>query len=230
MNPATRLMVEKLKHLAESGLSYREAAEELGATYHCIASYANKYNIPFRHLKRGRPAEGPDERSSDMRLLYEQGQTLEQIGRRYGITRERVRQIMTKHYGTRAANGGKAEITRQVRRARFKHRNDRSLKVWGCSYRDYRKLVKHPDKPTYAYWAQRKNAVHRGIGWELNLWQWWKTWEQSGHWGERGRGRGYGMCRLNDTGPYSVDNIYIATGVDNIRDYWINKRSAEIAA
>ena len=35
---------------------------------------------------------------------------------------------------------------------------------------------------------------------------------KSGRWEQRGRARDkYVMCRRNDTGPYSVSNVYIAT-------------------
>jgi hypothetical protein len=63
------------------------------------------------------------------------------------------------------------------------------------------------------------------IGWELNLWQWWSIWQRSGKWEQRGRGSRYGMCRFNDTGPYASGNVYIATCVDNTKDYWANRRS-----
>jgi hypothetical protein len=98
-------------------------------------------------------------------------------------------------------------------------------RAWGCSYSDYRSILAHKDQPNHAFSMQRKNAERRGIDWELSLSQWWKVWEQSGHWNERGRGAGYCMCRLNDTGPYAIDNVYIATGIENMRDYWVNKRS-----
>lgn len=162
-----------------------------------------------------------------MRAQYVAGQTLEQIGERYSITRERVRQIITKHYGIRAKDGGKAEVARKNRQAFQKKRDARMMKCWGCTYKQYRSILKRPDQPTYAFSQQRKSAGQRGIGWELNLWQWWKIWEHSGHWAERGRGHGYGMCRLNDVGPYAADNVYIGTGVENVQDYWVNKRAAD---
>jgi hypothetical protein len=33
------------------------------------------------------------------------------------------------------------------------------------------------------------------------------------------------MCRLGDQGPYSIDNVYIASGAVNIQDYWADVKS-----
>lgn len=229
MNAATRLMVAKLADLAERGMTYTEAAQEAEISYHLVASYARRFDLEFRQEKRGRKiSTRKDERSADMRLMYEEGNTLIQIGQKYGITRERVRQILTRDYGTRAKDGGKAETGRRKRREFHKKRDARCLKYWGCTYRQYRSVLKMEGKPTRCWHAQRQNAAKRSIAWELNLWQWWKLWQQSGHWSERGRGNGYCMCRLNDVGPYSVDNVYIATGGDNMRDYWVRRRAASV--
>lgn len=230
MNPATRLMIEKLNELALQGMSYAQAAAVIDGKYHYVAGFSRRYGIPFRLEQRGRKLGSGreaaiNERSEEMRALYIDGQTLEQIGKKFGISRERVRQILTLHYGMRAPNGGKAVASRKARKEFNRKRDARHIKHWGCSYREYQKILKHPDLPTRAFASQRQNAKKRGIEWSLSLWQWWKIWEQSGHWAERGRGRGYCMCRLNDCGPYSVDNVYIATGAENMRDYWVNKHA-----
>lgn len=226
MNPATSLMVAKLNELAALGKTYEEAAREIGTTYGYIASYVSRFGIPLRQKPRGRPRRvAPDERGEDMRALYLDGITLREIGEKYAITRERVRQILHKDFGIRAPDGGKSASCRKARQAFNKKRDARCMKHWGCSYRNYKRILKHPGQPTYAFSAQRKNAQQREIGWELSLWDWWKIWETSGHWDDRGRGRGYGMCRHNDVGPYAVDNVYIATGTENIQDYWADVKS-----
>lgn len=224
MKLSARLLIEHLRSLASQDKTMREAAKETGLCYTYICKLSNDHDIEFR---RQRMADTPErqQRAADMRLRFENSETLEDIGKRYGLTRERVRQILTGRFGITAKDGGKAEQGRRARRERSKQREARSQKAWGCSYRDYRRIMKQPGRPTYAYIAQRRNARERGIGWEITLWQWWQTWERSGHWAERGRGRAYQMCRLNDKGPYAVDNVYIAPGDDNMRDYWVNKRA-----
>lgn len=69
--------------------------------------------------------------------------------------------------------------------------------------------------PIDAFYAQRKSAKHRGIGWEMTIWEWWSIWHDSGHWNQRGIGAGYMMCRKGDEGPYAVGNVFIATGIVN---------------
>lgn len=229
MSIGTKLLIAELHRLAALGMTYGDAAENLGCSYANIVQHALRHGVAFRLKQRGRKALETDLRSEDMRALYTQGQTLEQIGQKYSITRERVRQIMKKRHGVTAKDGGAAERGRQNKAKRNKVRDQKSLKAWGCTHREYMRILRHKGRPTYAYWSQRKNANTRGIAWEFNLWQWWKIWELSGHWDARGRGHGYAMCRHNDVGPYSPDNVYIATCVENIQDYWANKR-AEVAA
>jgi len=229
MNPATRLMVMKLSVLASRGMTIPQAAEEIDASYIYVHHFADRHGIVFVGAKRGQQPAPPDERSDAMRVLYLDGKTLEEIGQQFGVTRERVRQIVTKHYGKLAASGSGHERSRRRKLSAAEKRDARYMKTWGCSYRQYRTVVKYVSKPTYAFIAQRRNAATREIAWELNFWQWWTIWQQSGHWGQRGRGTGYCMCRLNDTGPYAVDNVYIATGPENMQDYWVNRRASDNA-
>lgn len=225
MKKSAELLVAFLRNLAAQGKTLAEAAAEAGMVYSYINRLSSQHDIQF---KRQYKAETPESRlrAADMRRRYEDGQTLEEIGRQYDLTRERVRQILTRRFGTTSKDGGQSEMARRKRRGFHKKRDARAMRAWGCNYKQYHNILKHPDKPTYCFSQQRKNADQRGIGWELTLWQWWKIWEQSGHWAERGPGRGYGMCRLNDIGPYAVDNVYIATGTDNMKDHWVNKRAA----
>jgi hypothetical protein len=227
MRLSTKLLIEHVRDLAGQGKTLAEAADKAGLSYAYLCKLSNDHEIIFTRQKMSERPEGRA-RAEDMRQRYENGETLEQIGQRYSLTRERIRQIISKKFGTTARDGGQAEMARRKRRDFHKKRDARSMRSWGCSYRDYTKILKHPDQPTYKFSQQRKNADQRGIGWELTLWQWWKIWQQSGHWDDRGCGRGYGMCRLNDTGPYSVDNVYIGTGVENMQDYWVNKRASAI--
>ena len=91
-----------------------------------------------------------------------------------------------------------------------------------CELRDIghemlRRGARQDTMPLRAYSHQRTAALNvRGIGWELTLMQWWAIWRDSGHWHERGAGRGYQMCRKGDEGPYAVGNVYIGPGAVNL--------------
>lgn len=68
---------------------------------------------------------------------------------------------------------------------------------------------------------QQRSANERGIAWEMTLDEWWRVWQDSGHWSQRGRRSGqYVMARLGDVGPYSVANVYITTSGENVKDYY----------
>lgn len=227
MKLAARLMVEALTDYAASGFTMQETADQTELSYQSVANYARRYKIKF--LRSG--LSHPSERTDRMAALYRSGKTLAQIGEEFRVTRERVRQIINKHHGLTAKHGGKAKTTKDKRKKIYAARDARSLKKWGCAWSQY-VLLRDMGWPTRAYARQKINAASRGIGWELTLWQWWTIWQDSGHWEERGRGRAYHMCRKLDQGPYSVDNVYIATGVQNMQDYWAHVReaSAEVAA
>lgn len=168
------------------------------------------YRCPILAAKR---KERDQKRWAPMAALYRSGMTLEQIGRQYGCTREYIRQCLAK-IGVKATEGGKSRRAADKRAAREAKRNAQSLVKWGCSWHQYIEL-RHMSWPTRAFCAQRSNANKRGISWEMNLWQWWSIWQQSGHWNERGRGQGYVMCRVGDTGGYSVGNVFIAPARTN---------------
>jgi hypothetical protein len=69
------------------------------------------------------------------------------------------------------------------------------------------------------YWAQKAHANERGIPFLLTLEQWCNIWEQSGKWEKRGKNRGqYCMSRYGDNGPYAIDNVFIQTNKNNVRD------------
>ncbi|WP_019567333.1 hypothetical protein [Agrobacterium sp. 10MFCol1.1] len=71
--------------------------------------------------------------------------------------------------------------------------------------------------PLRAYQHQKFAAeVKRGIEFRLTLMEWWDIWEKSGHWADRGLGRGWHMCRIGDQGCYEVGNVFIGEGVENL--------------
>ena len=69
------------------------------------------------------------------------------------------------------------------------------------------------------YKAQRINAERRGLDFLLSYEEWLGIWVDSGKLDQRGRGsQKYCMCRYNDVGPYKIGNVFIGTGLENVRD------------
>jgi DNA-binding CsgD family transcriptional regulator len=207
-------LVEKVKNLAGQGRNRQQIGDELGVSYPYVSALGTKHGIEFVRKPYSGAKRVPGTREHQMAALYKSGRTLNQIGQEFGLTRERVRQLLTKFFGFRWKDGGHHKVALD-KRARFEaKRNQRSLVKWGCGWEDYVK-IRDLKKPTRAFSSQRKNADYRGIPWDLTLWQWWSIWQQSGHWHQRGRGQGYVMCRVGDEGPYAPGNVFIALATEN---------------
>lgn len=75
--------------------------------------------------------------------------------------------------------------------------------------------------PKGQYSVQKRKAKQRQIEWRLSFDDWWNIWQESGHWEERGDSKGkYCMSRYGDTGPYSVENVYINKFEDNTKEVY----------
>lgn len=220
--PAGSANLQRIFECAQRGLTRTETADELGLSIHTVGAYGRENGVVFRHAS----AVLSDPRSEPMAAMYKTGKTLEEIGSVYSITRERVRQILKKYHGLVGKDGGKAaQAVIRKQRAEAK-RNAKFLARYGCSYGDYRDFVAlskdmcangstYYKAPLGAYRSQERNAKSRGIEWCITILEWWDVWQKSGKWELRGRGHGYMMCRFGDVGPYTVGNVYIATGIHN---------------
>jgi hypothetical protein len=63
----------------------------------------------------------------------------------------------------------------------------------------------------------RRNAACRGIDFELTFEEWFRFWDDSGHFHERGVKKGqYVMARYGDSGPYAIGNVKIIRHEENI--------------
>lgn len=177
-------------------------------------------------MKRGPAKDGA--RVARMCRLYSEGHTLQQIGTVYGITRERVRQIVTTA-GMKKEEGGVAkrgaDKAARIEAARMARLNRVTLADLGCDFPTLlalndgkRKHAKGSVAQTFL--RQRINAKHRGIEWRLTFPEWHAIWAASGRYEDRGRhADGYVMARIQDFGPYAAWNVYITTARQNVTDY-----------
>lgn len=152
---------------------------------------------------------------------YRNGETLQQIGRDYGVSRERIRQIVTKQ-GCNSFSGGASvrALLNAIHRPKSTKAEQACMSVYGCSIDRRTEInaglnVCHKGSPALRYREQRRNAIGRGIDWEITFPEWWSVWQESGNWEQRGRGYGFCMARIGDTGPYSKDNVEIKTCAEN---------------
>lgn len=92
-----------------------------------------------------------------------------------------------------------------------------------------RKYQELKGTPLGKFKQHKERARGSKIPFLLSFDEWWKLWQDSGHWEERGKGTDkYQMCRLGDEGPYSIDNVYIATTQVNGRDAWFNGKTQHL--
>ena len=75
------------------------------------------------------------------------------------------------------------------------------------------------------YTQQQYAANQRGIEWLYTFETWWKQWNESGYWEQRGNKQNqYCMGRKGDIGPYSPDKVDIILATKNSSDGNLGKR------
>lgn len=157
-----------------------------------------------------------------MLALYRQGESLAAIGKRYKITRERVRQILNHTFGITAKDGGACMKSRLRIEALKAERNRRYIAKYGMPYREFKELSRSGVR--LAYYYQKRSAKNRGIAYHLTLRDFWEVWKASGKWPMMGRGKGkYCLTRIGDIGAYEVGNVVVMTNEENGRLYAASK-------
>ncbi len=235
----SRDLTKLVRENAGMGLTRGETAKKLGICYSVVCQIARDENIDFFRVYTHQEDIGEEyqKRADIMAALYRNGYTLVQIGEQYGITRERVRQIIAKVHGMNRFSGGQHAKAEKTAAKKQSKKDAACYKRYGCSHSEWRGLLELGEvmvsegkssntTPTGAYRMQKKNAAARGIPFHLTVTQWWDIWQTSGKWDERGRGQGYVMCRRGDEGPYAVGNVYIDTAAHNSSDAPKKKKSS----
>lgn len=168
------------------------------------------------------PGRADPKRTDEWERRYRAGATLAEIGKAFGVTRERVRQLLAKRGVTRL-DGGSTERSRQLGRRIAAERDARYIAKYGMPFKAYRAV---PPLARARYKEQRRNAQHRRIEWHFTLASWWGVWLASGRWEQRGRTRGaWVMSRIGDTGPYSPGNCRLVPAQANIQEYYDRERA-----
>ena len=164
--------------------------------------------------------------------MYGDGYTLQWIGNHFGVTRERVRQILTTEGIACRRRGAKGRVSASIpkpKRQVGEWLDIRDFAAYGCNHAETTACndglpLSRRGSPAWLFRKQKENAQSRGIGWTLTLPQWVAIWRESGHFAERGNG-GYVMARSGDVGPYALGNVYITTSAQNIKDGFAFRRA-----
>jgi len=146
--------------------------------------------------------------------LYKSGATLKEIGEKFGVTRQRINQILSQS-GVKASDGGKFVSSAANRAANEeKRKSNKFSERHGLTKEEW--LEAKNSGLLMAYRSQKRNAGTRGIQWLFAFKEWQAIWVDSGKLEQRGRfGDGYCMSRKNDDGPYAPWNVEIKTIREN---------------
>lgn len=220
----------KLATLMCESAPISKITKELNLSRYCVKAYFAESLDGYSPKRKEREGGKEKDTSRDVNMcnMFKSGLTLEEIGKKYGISRERVRQIL-KRYDITRRDGGQAIRARERMRSkaiRHKKKADKlKRESLGCDLNEwkyYRSFNKDYYKtPIHAYIQQRSNSRSRDIAWNITINEWWSVWEASGKWGERGVGKDlYVMGRHGDLGSYEIGNVKIITMSENSREYY----------
>lgn len=135
--------------------------------------------------------------------LYVNGETMQRIGDRYSISRERVRQILHT-LGAKRSNGGASLRARRradnLRMEACKKKNVTSMRVYGVPRKDRDAA---PVELRHAYLRYKRNHGRKRDGFHLTLSEWLELWAISG------LEVGDGQCVRRADGPYEAWNLIV---------------------
>lgn len=155
-------------------------------------------------------------RDESIKAMYQSGMTLQQIGDQHSLSRERIRQVLRK-IGVSPESGGAAKrlsVKRDLARHAVELRLIQKHDVDTVTMQELRQM-----RVVHAWMQQRTNARRRGIGWHLTIGQFWKIWQDSGKWSNRGCGKGkYCLSRYGDLGDYRIGNVWVCEFAENCRE------------
>ena len=145
--------------------------------------------------------------------------TMQMIGDKYGLTRERVRQILGK-YGIKRNEGGYYKASRikkeNLEAKKIIERENKWLPFYGCTNKEFKKINKGPYRITKncpaASYSSFKRFIERRETVYLTLPQWVKVWKDSGHWRLKIKGKGkckYIIAKIIEEGKYSFCNVHV---------------------
>jgi DNA-binding CsgD family transcriptional regulator len=105
---------EEVIRAYEEGGTAEEVGRMLGIAHSTVRRVLKRHGIPGR--RRGRKIGPPSQRNLEIAAIYQSGKTLQQTGAQFGVTRERVRQIIGRvGVPSRPAGPGNSPLTSERR-------------------------------------------------------------------------------------------------------------------
>jgi len=153
------------------------------------------------------------DKSADILAMFKSGMMPIEISRKFGCSRERIRQILLFKFGVKVSDFDFRKKRAKIRaERRLKKMDERCLKLFGCTFNEHKELVKHKGNPTRVFSELKRNTRFMGVPMKMNLFEWWTLWKESGHWAEHGVHKGaYAMVRIDKDKPFEKNNVHIVS-------------------
>lgn len=214
MAQPTSAALRKAIELAATEMSVAEIAQVVGLTKSAVYTGLHRHGVVRASTVKA--AAAFNDRAERMASMFRQGCTLQKIGDQFGLTRERVRQVL-KSQGLTRDDGGQAFPREMKLAAKAAAIEARFMKKYGLPSTVVKQLQR--DRITHAFNAQQRTARLRGIAWKLTFAEWFAIWKASGKLHLRGRTKNsYVMSRIRDDGGYELGNVHIQTAQENSRE------------
>ncbi|WP_312836384.1 sigma factor-like helix-turn-helix DNA-binding protein [Comamonas sp.] len=207
----------RMTEFADQGMSPAEIAAALNVRVTTVYLWARSSGLQLKRSKRaGGIGSRHPERDTKMVAMFRQGVTLAKIGAQFGLSRERVRQIL-KRIGVCAEEGGIARNAASRRESACAKREAYWLGKYGLPFAVVKQLQQ--DGVTKGFQDHKRNSAARGIPFHLTFIDWLSVWQASGKLDQRGRGKGkYVMSRIRDDGAYELGNVHVQLATENSRE------------
>lgn len=205
------------------GLSISTLVEKYNLKRQSIYAILKKNAVSTRQTNSVTLCTG--ERNSLIIVAFLAGEAMPAIAKSYGMTRQGVQQVLKKNGYASKDGGASVRAAARIKKLKVDKLEKKDAycgEKWGCSLAQWQLLRSmHPDfnlTPIARFIQHRSNVMKKKIEWSLTLWEWWRVWNESGKYPERGRGKdNYCMARVNDAGVYAVNNVEIRKVIDNMR-------------
>lgn len=144
-------------------------------------------------------------RESDMIDMYVSGLTYREIGEIYGVSRQRIHQIL-KPFGITWVDGG-AHLISQKRLAEYEARLEAKIQdKYQITLSDYREFMANGYKYSWIRAYQNHRNNHKKDGYNLSFKDWWEFLSSHDNYEDYARG-GYSLVRRTKNLPWSKFNL-----------------------
>lgn len=201
----------QMGELYKSGMGMKEIAQQFGVSHQRVSQCLTQIGLDRKDRGHWASQSRNDARRKEAVAMLRTGMTSQEIANRFGVSNT----VIWKYVSELKENEAEyASVMDDAEKAKFLMKTgvdvgafpsiDEAKKAWG------------------AFIAQRGQAGHRGIEWDMTFAEWWSVWCESGHWSERGRShaQSFVMGRFSDSGPYRVGNVHVISFSQNISDSW----------